>query len=543
MDISLQQLREILFQLNIFNKKHQIQKKAGYLLQTYYPDLLEQVIKLTDFLDEKNKTLRARLYCILHEITKQPVCKICGAPVSFSAKGGFHTYCPNKISPCASKDQELQQKRIQKIKEKYGVENPLQNQEIRNLAQQTMIEKYGAPYAILSPELKQKIAETIKQKYGVEKAGQISTAIDKRKITNLQKYGTTTYAESQIPEETRLFLSKRENLIEMLKDFTIMEIAESLETTTYTIRKYLQKYNINPNDFTKSNITSISQRELSTILTQHNIDHVLNERTILFPQHLDIYIPSKNIAIELNGVFFHSELSGKHKNYHFDKYIGCKNNGIRLIHVFSSEWNNKKHIVVSKIKHVLNVQQNTVYARNTKIRQLTSKEGSVFFNLNHIQGNTPFSVCYGLFDSQNVLVAAMSFIKSRFNKNYQWELVRYSTKLNYHVVGGAGKLFNHFIKTQNPKNIISYCDLRWGTGNMYEKLGFSLKNITSPNYFYFKRNGDTNKLYSRVIFQKHKLSTILKNYDPKLTEWENMKNNGYDRIWDCGNAVYIWESN
>ena len=29
-------------------------------------------------------------------------------------------------------------------------------------------------------------------------------------------------------------------------------------------------------------------------------------------------------------------------------------------------------------------------------------------------------------------------------------------------------------------------------------------------------------------------------FNPKLSEWENMKKNKYDRIWDCGNLKYIW---
>lgn len=47
-------------------------------------------------------------------------------------------------------------------------------------------------------------------------------------------------------------------------------------------------------------------------------------------------------------------------------------------------------------------------------------------------------------------------------------------------------------------------------------------------------------LESRIKYQKHKLLKLLKAFSPSLTEWENMKNNGYDRIWDCGNDVWIW---
>jgi len=58
---------------------------------------------------------------------------------------------------------------------------------------------------------------------------------------------------------------------------------------------------------------------------------------------------------------------------------------------------------------------------------------------------------------------------------------------------------------------------------------------SKPGYCYT----DYKNRFSRMKFQKHKLSNILEYFDPKLTEWENMQLNGYDRIWDCGNYVYV----
>ena len=71
-------------------------------------------------------------------------------------------------------------------------------------------------------------------------------------------------------------------------------------------------------------------------------------------------------------------------------------------------------------------------------------------------------------------------------------------------------------------------------------LGFIFKGVTSSNYHYFNNN-DTMSLYSRMKFQKHKLSNLLESFDVKLTEWENMTNNGYNRIWDCGQTRWEWQ--
>ena len=153
--------------------------------------------------------------------------------------------------------------------------------------------------------------------------------------------------------------------------------------------------------------------------------------------------------------------------------------------------------------------------------------GNAFFKDTHIQGAAGCTVAYGLKDENGNMVAVMSFGKSRFNKNVDWELVRYSSVLHTNVVGGASKLFHHFIKNNNPKNIVTYSDKRWNTGQMYEQLGFTKKPDSTPNYYYFLPGDPELNLLHRVKFQKHKLKDLLEVFDPSRTEWENMSMNVY----------------
>jgi hypothetical protein len=115
---------------------------------------------------------------------------------------------------------------------------------------------------------------------------------------------------------------------------------------------------------------------------------------------------------------------------------------------------------------------------------------------------------------------------------------RYCNILNTNVIGGASKLFNHFIKNYNVNSIVTYSDMRLFNGNVYKNIGMSFVNTTPPNYHYFDRNYCVP--LTRIGFQKHKLSKILKIFDNKLSEWQNMQLNGYDRIWDCGHFKYEW---
>ena len=282
---------------------------------------------------------------------------------------------------------------------------------------------------------------------------------------------------------------------------------------------------------------STAETEINDFITSLNYKTQIGCRSLITPLELDIVIPDKKIAIEYNGSFWHSELCGKDKHYHLNKTRQCNEKGYRLIHVSDNEWINSKELVLSRIKNILG-HSDRIFARKCSILKLKAKESREFLDNNHIQGFHSATYHYGL-TLNNEIITVMTFGKSRFNKNHQWELIRYANKMNTSVVGGASKLFKCFITHHNPTSIITYSDKRWNTGNLYEQLGFKYSHSSNPNYFYFHKS-NTTVLLSRQQFQKHKLKDKLDKFDPKLTEWENMVINGYNRIWDCGNDVYVW---
>ena len=132
----------------------------------------------------------------------------------------------------------------------------------------------------------------------------------------------------------------------------------------------------------------------------------------------------------------------------------------------------------------------------------------------------------------------MTFSKPRYAKNYDWELVRFCTLKGYNVAGGASKLLSSF-RSNYKGSIISYANRRWSNGDLYRRLGFKEINRTSPGYYYFKENEMI--LYTRDRFQKHKLKDLLETFDERLTEEENMFENDYRKIYDCGNLVFVLE--
>jgi hypothetical protein len=288
---------------------------------------------------------------------------------------------------------------------------------------------------------------------------------------------------------------------------------------------------------------SIGEAEVLTFCKSLVDDDLVssNDRETIKPIELDIVIPDYGLAIEYNGLFWHSsdDSMTEKRDYHLEKTLMCEEKSLNLLHIFENEWESpqKRLIWKSIIRNKLG-KSNKIYARKCEIREVSNNISKSFLENNHLQGNAPASVRYGLYQ-KDILVALMTFGKSRFNKKIDWELIRYCNMLDNSVVGGASRLFKHFLKN-NTGSIISYADRRHSQGGLYENLGFEFSHNSDPNYYYYK-NKQPYILESRQKYQKHKLKTMLENFDPNQTESENMYKHGYRKIYDCGNQVWVYE--
>lgn len=262
---------------------------------------------------------------------------------------------------------------------------------------------------------------------------------------------------------------------------------------------------------------------------------VEQDRLMLDGQELDILLPDKNIAIEYNGGYWHSDIH-KPKLYHSDKTNKCKELGIQLIHIMQEDWLSHRDIIKSRLANLLR-KSNKIYARKCKLQKILFPRN--FLNDNHIQGaGTATSQNYGLFYNEE-LVAVMTFSKPRFTTSQDLELVRYCSKLNTTIVGGASKLFKAFINNNPNTTVVSYSDRKWSQGDIYKTLGFKHSHTSQPNYRYYSGNASL----SRYQCQKHLLKDKFPQYyDPKLSESEIMYNAGYSRVFDAGSDVWIYNT-
>ena len=459
---------------------------------------------------------------------------------------------------------EVKKKKERTCMARHGVKSILCKKEVREDA---MTEKYGEKHALKIPKFKKKQEDSLEKttghrniyelqdeakagvmaKYGVDNVFKLPEMRTTARDSFKSKYGVEKYAY--------LHITHMEN---MNRDFWLRNFVNT-KKNYFDVAKCAKYHNIQHiavcNKLKEFNITvrhkwsSIQEINIANLFNKSGLTCNTKDRKLIAPLELDLVVPDVKLAIEYDGLLFHSQGITSNtldyevsEDYHINKTNKCAEAGYQLLHIFENEWLDpvKRRIWESVIESKIGTSAR-IYARNTIVQKISDVEAYNFCEQNHLQGGVHASHNYGLLYGDD-LVAVMTFSKSRYNKNYDWELIRSCTLVGNTVVGGASKLLKAFRK-DNKGSIISYANRRWSNGNVYEKLGFKYTGETQQNYFYFKtRDGSRYpldyKLHSRIEFQKHKLKDILKNFDSEKTELENMYLNGYRTIYDCGNLVY-----
>lgn len=384
----------------------------------------------------------------------------------------------------------------------------------------------------------------------------------KKRATMIHRYGKASIGNGMTPEKLEEYESVRKKKYQELCEKSDLDILEYLDRHILLVKCRKCGREFVTNNLSYIHYDKIHCRYCSDeykdykpailiyeLLDSLGVEYVKNDRLMIHPYELDVYIPSKNIAIEVNGNFWHSELCGKDKNYHINKTKMSNAKGIKLVHIYEDEIANKWEIVKSRLMSMLGFVDK-IYARKCKIRELTFGEKRTFMDENHIQGDSNSSVNIGL-EYNGDIVAAMTFSKERViyngsGDNDNYELIRYANKRGYSVIGGFSRLLSHFIKEVKPKGLKTFCDARWSginpLGTVYSKCGFTYVGLTKPNYWYMYKTDMLNRKH-RYNFTKHSILKNNEGLDSRKTEWELMQELGYNRIWDCGNMKFEWKKN
>ncbi|HDK25997.1 MAG TPA: hypothetical protein ENG48_02745, partial [Candidatus Atribacteria bacterium] len=327
------------------------------------------------------------------------ICEICGKSTKFlSIKKGYSRFCSNK---CSNNAPSVLTKRENTWMLKYGAKHPAKKEEIKNKVKQTWtlkslkekqiisrkrkntcIKRYGVSstnqlaevkdkkkitclknYGVVNPMqsvvVQQKIKNNNLDKYGVTCTLNTKESIEKKKQTWLKNYGVTHPAKSDIIKRKKIskFFDKRIPAVAVfLKNLNLSLVepytsAQSVIKLRCNICKaqfeslyfYLQQgYGKCPYCYPR--YKSIGEQSIGNFIKDLSIDYIQNVKNIIPPLEIDIYIPEKKIAVEYNGLYWHSEKAGKDKNYHLNKLKLCSEKDIRLIQIFEDEWLFKQDI-------------------------------------------------------------------------------------------------------------------------------------------------------------------------------------------------------
>lgn len=400
------------------------------------------------------------------------------------------------------------------------------------------------------------------------------------KYYDLGKRRTVQRFEEQVSEEElrRLYLEDNYSLKELAKKFNVhgltlyktfqkYGILKPKDKVAENIKKTLQeKYGVNnPND-----IPGVPEKREQTcqdrygakcvLISKHcyskfkndskpnqEFAKILKDRGIEFEREFPVgdrafdFRVDKTL-VEINPYATHNSTwgidgkEGKDKLYHKEKSDLAAQNGYSCLHVW--DWDDRE-----KILELLQ-PRTPVYARKCKLRVIEQKDANVFLKRYHLQNGAKMQkVCLGLF-YEGDLVEVMTFGPPRFNKNFEWELIRLCTKTGIRVLGGSQKLWKHFVEEYKPKSVISYCDRSKFSGKIYGDLGFTLRSAGMPSRHWYspelKQHITDNGLRLRGFDLL--MGKTYGTYGKGTVNDDLMREHGFVEIWDAGQAVWIWNS-
>ena len=473
----------------------------------HYPEFLEHVNSKYYQLDN----FQERLHWYANDLKEKPKCEVCGNPVVFEGfTKGYRKYCSRK---CLNSDPNKKEKTRQTCLHKYGGPAPCSSKEIFQKMENTLMQRYGHKNALQVPFIKEKVFETIIERYGGI-GGASQEIIEKMKQTMLERYGVEF--SHQCPE-----------------------IMAKVQST------FLKKYGVTNPCLLNPATAAPSSQELiiRSWLDEWGIKYITNDRTIIAPKELDIFIPELNIAIECNGCYWHSDLE-KPKKYHIDKFTECRDKNIQLIQIWEDWMVTKRDIVKSFLQAKLGICKKSVYARKCIVKEIDYGTVTDFLNKNHIQGRCSSNYRLGLYHN-DTLVAVMCFDKrsgvsgGKNSNTSEAELIRFCNLRGMRVIGGAGKLLKYYIDKFHPSMVTSFSANDISNGQLYKSLGFETNNEISESYWYIEPV--TFFRQHRSLYTRHAINKKWPEYDINDKTWTErvvMNSKGYLRIYDAGTTKW-----
>lgn len=290
-------------------------------------------------------------------------CARCGIDNPETRKNFEQSMLKNYGVKYSSQSKELLNKGKQTRKDRYGDEN----YNNRDKAKETCLDRYGTDSVTRLDSTKEKIKQTNLKRRGVEYVLQDKEIIQKSKKTKLEKYGSETYNNQEKTKQTCLekygkeYFTQTKDYKEKCKQtcvdrygveylFQAKEVREKMNKTYQ--EKYGADWYVETDEFKEKVKDKVmngpdsidtawrSKAEdiiIDAIKSVYDGEIYSNNKKAIYPKELDIYMPSINLAIEYNGIVYHSNAVNYPINGHLIKSLACREKNIRLIHIYEFE--------------------------------------------------------------------------------------------------------------------------------------------------------------------------------------------------------------
>lgn len=530
-----------------------------------YQHLLKWLNGKTPALQDKKFSSVTKLYWVAHGFTDFPVCGFCHKEKLVknidSFERGYFRACSVRCSGMiAVKKLKIEQTCLKNwgspnffssaeghaVKRKWcednGVENPFQLESVKAKSCASRKARFGYEYTMQSAEKRKLASDNYRDKTGYGHQFENPEVVRKSMRTKELKKasGIDLHAKTKITNRRArysVFLRNSE-IRPMFSESDFLKLNAKTQYTTLLRWKCIkcgtefdayidQNFSsrtgfpvrcLNCHPLMHDGVSEFERGMSEFLKTECNVEIVENSRSIITPYELDMYMPSANLAIEFDGLYWHSDAVGKSKMYHLTKTEMCRKLGIRLVHVFEDEWRNKREVTKSRIKAILGLYSETIDVNECEIHSITPSCVKAFFDENSLDNYAAGALRFGLYHNSR-LVSAMVF-KKHSADNGCWEITGICDAVGLRIAGAFGAMLGEFERQCNPKSVIIRIDRRWNA-NWPEQLGFNFVNNLNPDYYYVKGNCR----YSKSEFKKLRQAGA-------YTAGE------YSKLYDCGTAVF-----
>lgn len=409
------------------------------------------------------------------------------------------------------------------FKANHGVKHPMH---VNEFMLKSVWDDESNDWRVVGDEFKEKSQSTMMARYGVTNPLMSEDIKAKMRINSIERYGRPYPNQSHIPVESLRILNDRDAMSELVADKYFSQVGDLLGVHTSTIQRSCADLQI-----PIKRVTSMMEDDVANEIIALGFDVERNVKFNDIKREADILIPSKKLIVEFNGMYWHSE-EYKYPTYHQHKTQSFHKMGYSVVNVWEDDWVNpdKRNIIINKIKSKLGVEDRRIFARQCTVSLCQRSDVIDFFKHNHIQGHVDGSMYIGL-HHDGALVACMTM---KDTGNGVFDLSRFASSAS--VVGGASRCLAFFKRSVQWQEIFTFASLDYSSGDVYNRVGFTKQHTTDPNMWYMKR-GQWVRL-GRRRFTKLKLPNILEVFDPLKSERQNMQDNGYVRIFDCGSIRY-----